>query len=136
MSDVAISPAQAQALIIAILERHNTSKENAESVARALVAAEMDCQRGHGLSRVPSYAAQSASGKVNGQATPIMVDNKAAAIRIDAANGFAFPAFDLATSELIKLTAQAGMAAASIFRSHHFGQAGYHAERLAEKGLV
>jgi (2R)-3-sulfolactate dehydrogenase (NADP+) len=136
MSDVTITPAQAQALIVAILEHHDTSKGNAESVAKALVAAEMDCQRGHGLSRVPSYAAQSASGKVNGQATPIVVDKKSAAIRIDAANGFAFPAIDLATTELSKLAAKAGMAAASIFHSHHFGQAGYHAERLAEKGLV
>jgi (2R)-3-sulfolactate dehydrogenase (NADP+) len=136
MSDVTISPSQAHTLIVGILQRHNTSKVNAEAVAKALVAAEMDGQRGHGLSRVPSYAAQSASGKVNGQATPIIVDKKAAAVRIDAANGFAFPAFDLATAELTKLTAEAGMAAASIFHSHHFGQAGYHAEGLAEKGLV
>ena len=136
MSDVTISPAEAQSLVISILEHHNTCEENALSVAKALVAAEADGQRGHGLSRVPSYAAQAASGKVNGRATPIVVDNKPAAIRIDAANGFAFPAFDLAIKELTNLTAEAGMAAASIFRSHHFGQAGYHAERLAENGLV
>lgn len=136
MSDVTISPAEAQALIVRILECHDTSEKNAMSVAKALVAAEMDGQRGHGLSRVPSYAAQSASGKVNGQAMPIVVDKKPAALRIDATNGFAFPAFDLATTELTKLTAEAGMAAASIFHSHHFGQAGYHAERLAQNGLV
>jgi len=136
MPNVTITTTKAQTLIVEILERNNTSKANAESVAKALIAAEMDCQRGHGLSRLPSYAAQSASGKVDGHATPLIVDQKAAAIRIDAANGFAFPAFDLATKELIKLTADSGMAAASIFHSHHFGQAGYHAERLAEKGLV
>ena len=136
MSDVTISPVQAQNLIVDILENHNTSAENALSVAKALVAAEIDGQRGHGLSRLPSYAAQSASGKVNGQVLPTVVDKKPAAIRIDAANGFAFPAFDLAMVELTKLTTEAGMAAASIFHSHHFGQAGYHAERLAENGLV
>ena len=119
MSDVTISPVQAQSLIIGILQRHNTSEENAQSVAKALVAAEMDGQRGHGLSRVPSYAAQSASGKVNGRATPIVVDKKPAAIRIDAANGFAFPTLDLAIKELTKTTAESGMAAASIFHSHH-----------------
>ena len=136
MSDVTISSIQAQSLIVEILENHNTNAENALSVAKALTAAEIDGQRGHGLSRVPSYAAQSASGKVNGHATPLVVDKKTAAMRIDAANGFAFPAFDLAIAKLTQLTAEAGMAAASIYHSHHFGQAGYHAERLAENGLV
>lgn len=87
-------------------------------------------------SRVPSYAAQSASWKVNGRAVPVVTARKSAAVRIDAANGFAYPAIDLAISELTNLAKESGIAAASIFRSHHFGQAGYHAERLAESGLV
>jgi len=136
MADVGISPAEAQDLIVSILERHKTSSDNALYVAKALVAAEIDGQRGHGLSRVASYASQSASGKVDGKAIPYVVDKRSAAVRIDAANGFAYPAIDLAISELIEHVNETGIAAASIFRSHHFGQAGYHAERLAEKGLV
>ncbi len=99
------------------------------------MAAEIDAQRGHGLSRVPSYSAQSASGKVDGKAVPIVTGRKSAAVRIDAANGFAYPAFYLAISELTTLASVAGIATASVFRSHHFGQAGYHAERLAENCL-
>jgi (2R)-3-sulfolactate dehydrogenase (NADP+) len=136
MTDVALSPADALDLVVGILERHETSTENARHVAKALVAAEIDGQRGHGLSRVPSYSAQSASGKVDGKAVPIVAGRKSAAVRIDAANGFAYPAFNLAISELTTLAGEAGIAAASVFRSHHFGQAGYHAERLAENGLV
>jgi (2R)-3-sulfolactate dehydrogenase (NADP+) len=136
MTDVALSPADALDLVVGILERHETSTENARHVAKALVAAEIDGQRGHGLSRVPSYSAQSASGKVDGKAVPIVAGRKSAAVRIDAANGFAYPAFNLAISELTTLAGEAGIAAASVFRSHHFGQAGYHAERLAKNGLV
>ncbi len=136
MTDVALSLAEAQDLVVSIMEHHQTSVENALHVAKALVAAEMDGQRGHGLSRVPSYSAQSASGKVDGKAIPIVVGRKSAAVRIDAANGFAYPAFDLAISELTTIARGAGIAAATVFRSHHFGQAGYHAERLAERGLV
>lgn len=136
MTEAVLSPTEAQDLIVSILERHETSSENALHVANALVAAEMDGQRGHGLSRVPSYAAQSASGKVDGKAVPIVAGRKSAAIRIDAANGFAYPAIDLAISELTIVAKEAGVAAASVFRSHHFGQAGYHAERLAGNGLV
>jgi len=134
--DTTITPTYARNLAVGILVGHNTSTENAESVAKALTAAEIDGQSGHGLSRLPSYSAQSESGKVNGRATPIVADRKNAAIRIDAANGFAFPAFDLAIAELTELTQETGMATASIFHSHHCGQAGYHAERLANKGLV
>jgi len=133
---VVLSSAQAQDLVVSILQRHKTSQVNALHVARALVAAEIDGQRGHGLSRVPSYAAQAASGKVDGKAVPVVHARKSAALRIDAVNGFAYPAFDLAIGELSVLAGEAGVAAASVFRSHHFGQAGYHAERLAERGLV
>ena len=136
MSDVTLTIAHAQELVVNILLAHNTSAENAQHVARALVAAEIDGQRGHGLSRLASYAAQSASGKVNGIALPTVVDRKSAAVRIDALNGFAFPAFDLVVSELKSLVSDSGVAVASVFRSHHFGQAGYHAERLAQQGLV
>ncbi len=136
MTDSIVTSIEALHLVENILVKHGTTPENAHSVANALVAAEMDGQRGHGLSRVPSYAAQSASGKVDGKAEPVVNAQKGASVRIDAANGFAYPAFDLAIAELRRLTAQSGVAVATVFRSHHFGQAGYHAERLANEGLV
>lgn len=136
MSDSLISISAAKDLVVGILQRHSTSPENAVQVADALVAAEIDNQPGHGLARVPSYAAQSLSGKVDGQAVAKVLHRTTAAIRIDAADGFAFPAFNLAISELTTLASDSGVAVAAIFRSHHFGQAGYHAERLAEKGMV
>lgn len=126
----------ARALVVSALERHDTSPVNAASVAGALLAAERDGQKGHGLSRVPSYAAQAASGKVDGCATPVIVDERQAAVRIDARYGFAFPAMDLAIDWLAGRTPVTAVASAGVFRSHHFGQAGYHVERLAARGLV
>ncbi len=134
MAEVNLSVADASQLVVDILEGHNTSRGNAESVARALVAAEIDGQRGHGLSRLPFYAAQSAIGKVNGQVDPLVTDRRNGSIRVDAGYGFAFPAFELAVAELADATSGSGICAASIFNSHHFGQAGYHVEKLAEKG--
>lgn len=119
-----------------VLTAHNTSPENAASVAAALVAAEVDGQKGHGLSRLAAYSAQAASGKVQGHAVPVAEAAGAAAIRIDAKAGFAFPAMDLAIERLAALAPETGIAVAGIFHSHHFGQAGYHVERLAERGLV
>ena len=136
MTTITLKLSDAESLAKAILVRHDTSEVNAEHVARALVAAEADGQKGHGLSRLPSYAAQAASGKVNGRAVPSVELTAAAAMRIDAGNGFAFPALAMAVERLPSLVAETGIAAASVYRSHHFGQAGYHVEQLAVKGLI
>ena len=61
---------QAQDLVAGTLARCRTGPDNAGCVARALVAAEADGLKGHGLSRLPSYAAQAKAGKVDGFAVP------------------------------------------------------------------
>ncbi len=136
MSETTISVAEAEQLVVDVLLNHDTSQANAESVARALIAAEIDGQRGHGLSRVPFYAEQSACGKVKGHAKAVVTEERYGSLRIDAGFGFAFPAFDLAIEELADAAADKPVCAASIFNSHHFGQAGYHVERLAECGFL
>jgi len=123
-------------LAVKALITHNTSLENAQKVADALVAAEIDGLGGHGLSRLPSYCAQSASGKVNGNATPVASQVAAAAVNIDAQEGFAYPAMELAIEKLSVLTPGTGVAVAAVTNSHHCGAAGYHVEKLAQKGLV
>jgi (2R)-3-sulfolactate dehydrogenase (NADP+) len=105
-------------------------------VARALVTAESDGLKGHGLSRVPRYAAQAKVGKVDGHATPVLTRKKPALIAIDAANGFAYPALELAENALPDIVRSEGVAAAAIHRSHHCGAAGQPVERLAEAGLA
>jgi (2R)-3-sulfolactate dehydrogenase (NADP+) len=136
MSEVVLSLDELRTLAVAVLVAHDTSEVNAAYVADALVAAEADGQKGHGMSRLPSYAAQAASGKVDGRAVPDAEDVSTAAVRIDAKGGFAFPAMDMAIHRLTALAANTGIAVAVVRRSHHFGQAGYHVERLAEHGLI
>lgn len=136
MAEKTLSIESAVDLLAEILEKHGTSAENAVLVARALVAAEVEGQKGHGFSRLNSYSAQAKSGKVDGYAEPELVRVADAAIRVDARHGFAFPAFDMAIRELVKLTPQTGIAVAAIHHSHHCGTLGYHAEKLAEAGLV
>ena len=128
--------AEAINLIENALLKSNVSETNAKSVAKALVAAEVDGQKGHGFSRVASYCAQAKSGKVGGHAKPIALKSHKAAFIVDAANGFAFPAIDLAIEKLASTVSDTGIAMAGIRRSHHCGQLGAHVERLAEEGYV
>lgn len=126
----------AEALVAKALMANMVSERNALSVARALVAAEVDGQSGHGFARVAAYSAQARSGKVVGAACPSYEHSGAAFIRVDARNGFAYPAIELAIDELANLAKQTGIAAAAITNSHHCGQLGAHVEKLAEHGLV
>ena len=120
---VTLSIEEMRELASAILVAHNTSQANASVVADALVAAEVDGQKGHGLSRLASYSAQAASGKANGHATPKAEQVGSATWRIDAKGGFAYPACALAIEKLTETASKSGIAMAGITNSHHFGQA-------------
>ena len=134
--DAQLSLDEARDLVAGVLQANRTSPENARSVARALVAAEADGLKGHGLSRLPSYAAQAKSRKVDGFAVPEARHAHPAVLAVDAARGFAYPALDLAMMRLPEIARSQGVAVAPIRRSHHCGAAGLHVERLAEQGLA
>jgi len=131
-----ISVGDLERLVAAALEAADTSPANAASVARALVAAEVVRQKGHGLSRVASYAAQARARKIHGHAIPTATRTRPATLSVDAAHGFAYPALDLALAGLQAIALETGIAAAGIRRSHHAGALGLVTERLAGAGLV
>ena len=128
--------AEAEALVVGTLTRCRTEEANARTVARALVGAEAEGQKGHGLSRIPTYAAQAKVSKVDGFAKPTLAWRRPAAAVVDAKHGFAYPAIDLALEALPNAVRQNGTAAAAITRSHHCGVVGHPVERLAGEGLV
>jgi (2R)-3-sulfolactate dehydrogenase (NADP+) len=120
-----------------ILVRSGASEENAGHVATALSVAESDGLSGHGLSRLPSYAAQVRSGKVNGRAVAVATERAdKAVVQVNAKDGFAYPAISMAIDKMVPLAQKHGISAAAIAWSHHCGALGYHVERLAERGLV
>lgn len=124
------------ALISGALTRSRTSEANANSVANALLAAELAGQNGHGLRRVAAYSAQAKAGKVDGFAEPRSETLRPGAIAIDAGNGFAYPAMDLALGWLPQAAKSQGIAIAGIRRSHHCGVAGVMVEALAQQGVA
>lgn len=134
--DLRLMPDDVHRLIRDALVRSNTSDKNAASVADALLAAELAGQGGHGLRRVCSYAAQAACGKVDGHATASLTQHRPGSALVDAANGFAYPAIDLAREWLVDVTVNQGIAIAGITRSHHCGVTGVVVEALAINNLV
>ena len=131
-----LSLGELEELAVKVLCKAGTDAGSAAIVARALVAAEADGLASHGMSRLPSYADQVKSGKVDGQATADVRLNGTAAVLVDAKSGFAFPAIEAGLDKAADMAKETGVVAVSIANSHHSGAAGYHVERLADKGLV
>ncbi|USH04445.1 Ldh family oxidoreductase [Grimontia kaedaensis] len=133
---VFIDPSEAKSLAAQALENAGVTSANAKSVANALIQAEIDGQSGHGLARLAAYIEQVKCGKVMGDATPKVDTPKPAVCHINAELGFAFPAMDKLVSLLPAMAKAQGIALATVNRSHHFGQAGFHAERIAKQGCI
>ncbi|MDH3694783.1 MAG: Ldh family oxidoreductase [Gammaproteobacteria bacterium] len=123
-------------LAVDVLVNSKTSTSNATDVSDALVAAEACGIPSHGLSRLPFYADQAISGKVNGQAVPQVTQRAKSVVNVDAANGFAFPAIRRGIDAAINRTHSTGICGVGIQRSHHAGVLGHHVERAAEAGLM
>ena len=119
-----------------VLVAAGVAEDNALSVAKALVAAEADGLASHGLSRLPAYADQAKAKKVDGNAKPILTETAPGALRVDAKDGFAFPAIAAGLERAAEMAKKAGTVGVAVGNSHHFGVAAYHIEKLAEQGLV
>ena len=129
-------PQELRALGAAVLKQAGATPEVADCVAAALVAAELDGIASHGLSRLPFYADQVKSGKVDGKAVPEVACPASALVRVDAKSGFAFPAIEAGLEAADNVVGATGIVAVAIGNSHHCGVAGHHVERLAAKQLV
>ncbi|MEM8744605.1 MAG: Ldh family oxidoreductase [Pseudomonadota bacterium] len=123
-------------LMVAALINSNVSETNARSVAAALLAAEIDGRKGHGFSRIPSYAGQARTGKVDGQAHAEIMKELPGSLMIDVKKGYFYPAFDLALEYVPEKARANGIAAVAFHNSHHCGVLGHHVEKLANEGFV
>ena len=108
----------------------------AASTARALVLADMQGMPSHGLSRVAQYTTHLRNGRANGQAVATVVQHKAAAALVDAHNGLAFPACDLAIATAIAAAQKTGVCFVGITNSHHCGVLVDHLRAVADAGMV
>jgi len=97
----AVTLDDARTLVAGALMRAGANAAMAEAAARALVLAESQGLSSHGLSRVMQYAGHLRSGRVNPAAAPDVLRRKGGALLVDAQEGLAFGACELAVREAI-----------------------------------
>jgi (2R)-3-sulfolactate dehydrogenase (NADP+) len=130
------SVAELESLARAALERAGATPTNAACTAAALIAADAQGLSGHGVSRVPQYAAHLRNGRADGSASPRVVASRGGAALVDAGYGLAFPACALAAEEAIRRAHDYGVAFIGVTNSHHSGASAVHLAPIAREKLV
>jgi (2R)-3-sulfolactate dehydrogenase (NADP+) len=127
---------QARDAVAKVLRDAGANEAMALATARALVLAEAQGLGSHGLSRVDQYATHLRNGRVDGDAVAGVLHAKGGAVLVDAHEGLAFPACELAVAEAIARARTCGIAFAGVTRSHHCGVLIDHLRPVAEAGMV
>ncbi len=128
--------AELESLVATQLAQAGASAAMAASAARALVLAEAQGLAGHGLSRVAQYATHLLHGRVDGTAVPLVLRRKGGALVVDAHEGLAFAACELAVQQAIAAAREHGVAFAGVVRSHHCGVLADHLRAVADAGMA
>jgi (2R)-3-sulfolactate dehydrogenase (NADP+) len=131
-----ISLEEAEALALAGLLLAGASEAQAGPVARSIRDAEAEGTRGIGLGYLPWYAGHLRVGKIVGDAVPVVRQDRPGAIAVDAAGGFAHPAFVAGEDRLVAAARTLGIAVLGVSGAYACGVLGWFADRLARQGLV
>ncbi|MEY4712204.1 MAG: hypothetical protein RIS88_1654 [Pseudomonadota bacterium] len=131
-----ISWSELQALVTRALAAAGANDAMAQSTARSLVLAEAQGLGSHGLARVAQYATHLRNGRADGAAVPRVIQRKGGALIVDAGQGLAFPACDLAVVQACDAAREHGVAFVGVVCSHHCGVVVDHLRVAAEKGFV
>lgn len=131
-----VSLEELTSLVAAELRRAGANEAMALATARGLVLAEAQGMASHGLSRVGQYTTHLRNGRANGAAVPVVLRRKGAAVLIDAQEGLAFGACELAIQEAIGAATEHGVAFVGVQRSHHCGVVVDHLRAVADAGMV
>ena len=104
MPDKVMTKQEIQKLVELGLEANGCNKENSSAVARTIAAAELDGCAAHGLFRMPGYVASLRSGKVNGNASPVVSRLSPGVVKVDGDHGYAPLALEKGREALIQAT--------------------------------
>ena len=131
-----ISSSELVSLAHTALAKAGASDVAARATAAALVYADEQGTASHGVSRVPQYVGHLKVARIDGAAIPMVAKAHGAVAIIDAVDGLAFPACELAIQTAINAAKTHGIGAASVTNSYHFGAAIYHLEAVAQAGMM
>lgn len=133
---VTATAADARRRAAAFLVNRGAPEPLAEVQADHLVEAELRGHPSHGLRRLTVLGQRIDNGLIDPGAEPAMTWTASAALRVDGRRGFGPVAAYRAIDALCERLPETGVAAASLYRTHHLGMLAPYVERMSERGVA
>ena len=119
-----------------ILARGGAGPEEARSVARHLVDANLAGHDSHGVAMVPAYVEHLLAGTVQPETAAEVVKDDGAILVFDGCRGFGRRVGGKAMAAAIDRCREAGLVLLGLRDAHHLGRIGAFGEMAAEAGLI
>ena len=97
-----VAASDAEKFVREVLVANGVGADNAEIVARCLIAADLRGVDTHGMNRIPSYLERVRQGVLDGSATPEIKQVTPVVAQVDARNGWGFVAADMGMAAAIE----------------------------------
>jgi LDH2 family malate/lactate/ureidoglycolate dehydrogenase len=133
---VYVTAEDARSFVTAVLVGNGVAPENAATVAKCLVAADLRGVDTHGINRVPSYMERVRQGVLNSAVTPTLTQITPVVTQVDANNGFGFLAADAGMAACIESAKTYGIGMASIKHSNHFGMSAWVVQKALDADMM
>jgi L-2-hydroxycarboxylate dehydrogenase (NAD+) len=135
-TDTKVLPAELEAFVVAVLEKHGTDPSEGRVVAKNLISADQRGIFSHGTARLGRYLGGIKDGYIIPGVEPIVTDTAAAIAHIDARNGLGQVVSELATDLAIEKASDCGVGIVTVKNSNHYGIAGYYVLKMLEKRML
>lgn len=133
---VYIEAEEAQKFVQNVLIGNGVPSENAATVAKCLVAADMRGVDTHGINRIPSYMARIRQGVLAAAASPTLEKITPVVGQVDGKNSFGFLAARLAMTTAIDMARDFGIGMVSVKHSNHFGMSAWIVQQAIDAGMM
>ncbi|KAI1766650.1 putative malate/L-lactate dehydrogenase [Hypoxylon sp. FL1150] len=131
-----VEPASARKFVEEVLTGNGVPPENAATVARCLIAADLRGVDTHGMNRIPSYMTRVRAGMLDIKASPVVTKVTPVVAQVDARNGFGFLAGAAAMKEACDMAREFGIGMASVKHSNHWGMSAWVVRQALDAGMM
>ena len=131
-----VLPADLEAYVAGIFQRHGVPDDEARITAHILVQADVRGIQSHGVARTARYLAGIRKGYIVPGVTPEIGEPAPAVGGVDARNGIGQVVADRAMDLALDKASDHGVGVVSVKNSNHYGIAGYYALKAVRRQMV
>ncbi len=119
-----------------VLTANGVPFENAETIAKCLVAADLRGIDTHGVNRIPSYMERIRQGVLDPKAEPTVSQVTPVVAQVDGHNAFGFLAASQGMEKAIEMAQVFGIGMVSVKHSNHFGMSAWIVQKAIDADMM